>query len=97
MLQVTAEGLVLTLYLGMPYDLWLIAWAVFADNTAARREAFRALYHLEIATIEVDMLPVEVVRPVDGFEAWWVEIVLWLLDPLAACLEGCPQSQRPVT
>lgn len=96
MMRVTAEGLLLTLYLGMPLDLWLAAWAVAGHNTSGYRTAFLHLYHLEIVTIEEVETPYEAVRPLDGYEAWWVEIVVWLLDPLAACLGGCPQSQRPV-
>lgn len=96
MLRVTAEGLVLTLFLGMPLDLWLAAWLVTGESTGARRAAFVGLYHLEIVTISDVETPYEGVRAIDGYEAWWAEIVLWLLDPGAACLDGCPQSQRPV-
>lgn len=95
-MRVTAEGLALTLYLGMPLDLWLAAWALTDHNEERYRTAFMALYHLETVTVEEVETPYEAVRQVEGFEGWWIEIVAWLLDPLAACLEGCPQSQRPV-
>lgn len=96
MMRVTAEGLVLTLYVGVPLDVWLAAWAVAGHNTTAYRQAFLWLYHLEIVTIEDVETPYEAVRALVGYEVWWAEIVLWILNPLAACLEGCPQSQRPV-
>lgn len=94
-MRVTAEGLALTLYFGMPLDIWLATWAVTTHNTARYQEVFLHLYHLEIVTIEEADVPYEAVRQRDGYEAWWVEVVAWLLDPRAACLEGCPQSQRP--
>lgn len=96
MLRVTAEGFLLTLYSGIPLDIWLAAWSATGRGEEVYRDAFLRLYHAEIGTIDVDGLPVDAVVPVDGFEGWWVEIVAWLLDPLSACVEGCPQSQRPV-
>jgi len=73
-----------------------LAWAATGRGDEEYRRAFEALYHLEIGTIEEGGVPVEAMVPVGGFEAWWAEVALWLLNPLAACLEGCPQSQRPV-
>lgn len=96
MLGVTAEGFLLTLYLGMPLDLWITAWAVTGRGGEEYRDAFLRLYHAEIGTIEIEGLPVDAVVPVDGYTEWWAGIVLWLLDPLSTCTEGCPQSQRPV-
>lgn len=96
MLRVTAEGFLLTLYLGMPLTIWLAAWAVTGEDTEERRDAFLRLYHAEIGTMLIDGSPVDAVVPLEDYVFWWVEIVLWLLDPRAACLDGCPQSQRPV-
>jgi len=96
MLGVTAEGFLLTLYLGMPLELWLAAWAVTGEDTDERRDAFLRLYHAEIGTMLIDDLPVDAVVPIEAYLSWWVEMVLWLLDPLSTCTEGCTQSQRPV-
>ena len=95
MLRVYAESFALTLGLGMPLDLYLTAWAVTGRGDEPYRVAFEALYHIEIGTIVVDMVEIDAMVPVSGFEAWWTDIALWLLNPLAACLEGCQQSQRP--
>lgn len=95
-MRVTAEGLALTFYVGMPLDLWLAVWALTDHNEERYQEAFLSLYHLETVTVEEVEVPYEAVRQLDGYEAWWIEIVAWLLDPRAACIEGCPQSQRPV-
>jgi len=91
----TAEGLVLTLFVGMPLDLWLAVWLATGRGGEEYRNAFLALYHLKIVTIEDVEVPYEAVAPVDGFVGWWLEIASWLLDPLSTCVEGCPQSQRP--
>jgi len=96
MLRVTAEGFVLTLYLGIPLDVWLAAWLSTGESTDERRDAFLRLYHAEIGTMVIDGSPVDAVVPLEDFVEWWFEIVVWLLDPLAACIDGCPQSQRPV-
>jgi len=96
MMRVTAEGLALTLYVGVPLEIWYPAWLATGEFTEERATAFLHLYHLEIVTIEDVDVPYEAVRALSGWEPWWAEIVLWLLDPGAACLDGCPQSQRPV-
>lgn len=96
MFRVTAEGLVLTLYEGMPLALWIAAWVVTGENSTERRDAFLHLYHLEIVTIDDPDEPFDAVKQREGWEEWWAEMALWLLDPRAACLDGCPQSQRPV-
>lgn len=95
MLRVYAESFALTLGLGIPLDLYLIAWAATGRGDEPYRVAFEALYHIEIGTIEEGGAPIDAMVPVAGFEAWWAEIVLWLLHPDAACLDGCEQSQRP--
>lgn len=92
----TSVGLALTLYEGMPLDLWLAMWSVLLGNSAERRAAFLALYHLEIATIGTEDAPFDAVRPVEGFVGWWVEVAVWALLPASACPDGCAQSQRPV-
>lgn len=96
MLRVFAESYVLTLGLGMPMDLYLVAWAATGRGSEPYRVAFEALYHIEIGTIDEGGIPIEAMVVVSGFDDWWISIALWLLDPRAACLDGCPQSQRPV-
>lgn len=91
-----AEGLALTLFVGVPVAIWDGVWLVTGYDSAARRSAFMVLYHLEIVTIVVDEVPLEVVRPLSGYDYWWVVVVAWLLDPASACAGGCTQSQRPV-
>lgn len=93
---VTAEGLLLTMFAGFPLALWDAAWVVSGRGGPTYKEAFLHLYHLQIVTIEIDGLPVDVVLPFDDFLAWWVDVVLWLTDPASTCVDGCPQSQRPV-
>lgn len=91
-----AEGLLLTLYEGVPLALWDAIWVVTLRGGDEYKEAFLHLYHLEIGTMVIDGFPVDAVVPVSGYALWWAGIVLWLLDPLSTCTEGCPQSQRPV-
>lgn len=92
-LRSTAEALVLTLFLGVPLDVWEAFWLVYEDNGEAVRDAFVAIYGLEIATIEAGEppVPVDVVRPHDL--PFWVDASLFILTPDAACLSGCQQSR----
>lgn len=94
-MRVVAEGFALTLYLGMPIEFWEAVWFASGADTPEARDAFLRLYHAEIGTIEVDGLPVDAIVPVDGFQAWWLEIFVWIFLPEAACLDGCQQSKRP--
>jgi len=94
-MRVVAEGFALTLYLGMPITFWDAAWLASSADTPLARDAFLRLYHAEIGTIEIDGLPVDAIVPIDGFQAWWLEIFVWVFLPGAACLDGCEQSQRP--
>jgi len=96
MLRITSQGFLLTLFLGMPLELWDAAWLTTLESTPERKTAFLHLYHAEIGTMLVDDAPIDAVVPTEGFAGWWFEVVLWLLDPQAACLDGCQQSQRPV-
>jgi len=91
----TCEGLALTLYLGVPVAVWDVFWIATTHDTDAYKEAFLGLYHLEIATIEVDEVPTAVVRPRDGFLPLWVYWTVQLATPLGACLDGCQQTQLP--
>jgi len=93
---VTAEGFLLTLYLGIPLDIWLATWAVTGRDGEEYRSAFLSLYHAQIGSMVIDGSPIDAVVPLDGFVDWWVAVVLWLLDPGSTCVDGCPQSQRPV-
>lgn len=91
----TSEGLLLTLFLGIPSDVWYAFWLVTAHASDVYVNAFLALYHLEIVTIAGDPDPIEVVRPSEDYLFWWVEMSVFILTPSAACLDGCPQSTLP--
>lgn len=91
----TCEGLVLTLFLGVPLAVWQAFWLVTPDHGQAVQEAFLRIYGLETATVEGDDGEMEVVRPADGFLALWVSWSLFVVTPSAACLEGCGQSRVP--
>lgn len=91
----TCEGLVLTLFVGVPLVVWEAFWLVLADSGEACREAFLSIYGLEIATIEGEEGAVVVVRPVDGSLPDWVAYSIFMLSPNAACLAGCGQSRVP--
>lgn len=91
----TAEGFTLTLFLGFPLAVWDAFWVVTAHNTGRFKDVFRQLYHVKIGTIEVEGVPVDAVMPEDGYGTLWVLWALYMLDPDAACLDGCAQSQRP--
>lgn len=92
-LRQTCEGLVLTLFQGIPLAVWDAFWLVTSHNSDEYKRAFLGLYHLEIVTIEIDLVPTDVVRPRDGFLSQWVDYSLFVVSPAAACLEGCGQSR----
>jgi len=94
-MRAVAEGVALTLGLGIPLDLYELAWFASGVDTELARAAFEALYHLEIGTIEEGGVPIDAMIPVDGFTLWWLGIFAWTLLPGSACLDGCQQSQRP--
>lgn len=91
----TAEGLALTLYLGIPRPIWEAFWLATTHDETWYRETFRTLYHLEIGSMEVDDAPVEAVVVVDGYTDWWLGVSLFLLSPGGSCVDGCPQTQLP--
>lgn len=91
----TCEGLVLTLFSGVPVPIWDVLWLGTGYTDARYKEAFRTIYGLEIATIDGDGGPIEVVRPIDGMLPSWVLWSLYVVTPSAACLEGCGQSTVP--
>lgn len=95
MYRSTAEGLLLTLYVGVPLDLWEAFWFGSYLTGEVRRRAFLTIFELEIVSIVLveGELPVTVVRPVNL--PLWVESSLYLLTPAAACLSGCQQSKPP--
>lgn len=94
-MRVVAEAIALTLGEGIPVELYSLTWAISGRDGAAYRQAFEALYHLEIGTIVDGGVPVDAMIPVGGYTSWWLDIALFLLTPGAACLDGCTQSQRP--
>jgi len=96
MLRVTAEGFLLTLFVGMPLALWLATWAITGADTEERRDALLHLYHAHIGTMLVDGAPIDAVVPDEGWELWWGAVAVFTLTPGAACFDPCPQSARPV-
>lgn len=94
-MQLTAEGLALTLFVGVPYSLWDVFWFAGAHNSDEYKLAFLHLYHLETVTVELDLVPTLVVAVVAGFEDFWLEVIAWLLDPNSTCPDGCGLSKRP--
>jgi len=90
-----AQSLPELFFLGVPtgiYDVW---WLATGADTPERVAAFEALYHLEIATIVLDMEEIAVVRPVEGYLPLWVENSIFSFTPAAACLDGCQLSKPP--
>lgn len=94
-LRSTVEALALTLWVGIPFDLWDAFWTGVPYSGDARRIAFLHIYRLEtieVVDVETD-LEVLLVRPLDA--VLYAEWVVYLLTPDAACLSGCEQSQMP--
>lgn len=91
----TCEGLVLTLFVGIPLPLWDAFWLATSHNSAAYKDAFRSIYHLKIGTIETEDGLIDAVIPEDGFEMLWVANAFFVALPAAACTSGCEQSVRP--
>lgn len=91
----TCEGLVLTLFQGVPLPVWDAFWLATVHNTDGYREAFLSIYELQIVTIEADPTPFEAVAPRAGALSRWVGFALYVVTPDAACLTGCGQTTRP--
>jgi len=94
-LRSTLEALLLTLWVGVPVDLWEAFWVVYEDNASNVREAFLSIYGLEIVTITVDEEELSVVRPAAGWLGYYVLWSTFILTPAAACIAGCEQSSFP--
>lgn len=91
----TAEGLVLTLFQGIPLPVWDAFWLATDHNSDEFKEAFRAIYHLSIGTMESDGEAVAAVVIADGYLGLWVGWSLFVASPSAACPSGCEQSRVP--
>lgn len=91
-LRSTALALPLTLFLGVPRDLWDTFWLGLPNVTPEVKLAFLSVYGLEIVTIVEDGVDVEVVRPAAGQLVYWTEAGVFVFTPEAACLSGCEQS-----
>lgn len=85
----------LTLFQGVPVEVWDSAWLAAGNDSQARRDAFLSVYRLEIVTIPPteEEPAVTLVRP--SYLPLWVDISLWLLEPAAACLGGCSWVHFP--
>lgn len=94
-LRSTAEALLLTLFVGVPLDVWDSFWFGAPDAGQARRDAFLWIYHLEIVTIEEGDPPEEVTLVRPTVLMFWVDASVFVFTPAAACLAGCEQSKLP--
>jgi len=89
----TEDGFLATLFQGIPVAVWNAFWLPWPYTGEARRVAFRVIFGLEIATIDSDGVPLDVVRPASGMIGQWLEWELYLETPAAACVDGCQQSR----
>lgn len=88
-LRSTAEALLLTLFVGVPKDLWDTFWFASLYSGQDRRDAFIEIYALEIVTI-IDVETDEellVVRPTDF--AFWSDASLFTIGAGSDCGGGC--------
>lgn len=94
-LRATIEGVVLTLNVGLPLDIWNSVWDVFPYTGQKRRDAFLWIYALEIVTIEATetVAAFDAVRALDF--AAYTRFGVYLLSSSAACFGGCSQSTIP--
>jgi len=85
----TILGLELSLFVGMPYDAWLLLWAGETLSLVPRQDAFVAQMELEIVTIVIGDPPVEVevIRPVNL--PVWIEIGMYIDTHSPLCSDGC--------
>jgi hypothetical protein len=91
----TVLGLILTLGVGVPLDVWNAFWLGTGHEAAAYREAFLSIYLLQIVTIEGGESPFDAVRPTDSGIDLWASLAVTVLLPGGACLDGCGQSDFP--
>jgi hypothetical protein len=84
-----AEALPLTLFVGVPVEVWDALWFGASGVSQDRIDSALSSYVLEIVTIAPTEEEPEVtlVRPTDL--SWWVSASLWILLPSSACLGGC--------
>lgn len=94
-LQLTATIWAGSVGVGVPVGVWNGIWDGYPYCGQARRDAFLAIFGLQIATIEDGGLPVEVVRPQSTVVGTWVAWALYVLTPPAGCPDGCEQSKLP--
>lgn len=90
-----AEALPLTLFIGVPLEVWDALWFGAVGVNQDRIDSALSSYVLEIVTIAPTEEEPEVtlVRPTDL--SWWVSASLWILLPSAACLGGCTWVHYP--
>ncbi len=90
-----AEALPLTLFLGVPVEIWDALWFGAPGVNEDRRVTALHTYFLEIVTIPPDEGEddVTLVRPT--YLPFWVTASLWILEPDAVCLSGCSWLRFP--
>lgn len=93
MLRSTIEALALVLFVGVPVPLWDAFWLATGYPVSIYGAQFRTVFRLEIASIDLDGVPTDVVRPTPAGADDYVLYALFLLTPTAACLDHCQQSK----
>lgn len=90
-----AALLAVALMEGVPLTVWDALWTATPHAPAAYRAAFLTLYYLEMATIDVDELPVVVIRPMFGALTIWAQYIVFFASGGESCPDGCGLSKRP--
>lgn len=94
-LRNTVEGLLLTLWVGIPGPVWDAFWFGLGAYNDQVKSAFLSIYKLEIVTIEIDGEDLSVVRVRDGWLADYVSWSVFIFLPETSCPDGCQQSRVP--
>jgi len=92
-LRLTCEGLIITLFVGMPLAAWNLLWLTFPGSGQAVKDAFLSIYILRIDTILVGEPPVPLDVVVTDAAADYLLLAAYLLTTEATCVDGCQQSR----
>lgn len=85
----------LTLFQGIPLPVWEAFWLATSHDSDEYKGAFLSIYELQIVTIGEGAEAFPAVAPITSALPRWVGFSLYVASPSAACLDGCPQTQRP--
>lgn len=94
-MRALSEALLVSLWVGVPTPIYRAFWLIWPDAGAAVQTAFEEVYGLETATVIVDELEIEVVRPIVLALGFWVGASAYMADPESLCFDGCGQSTVP--